>query len=379
MDTMDPADRKALDAAQADIIASTRAQSQQEAGTEAGLASIEAGKATDAENYANQAQKIANDSNAEIDRLTAEHERRSKAVQEISANYGWHPSTGQRITYGIASALGAFGAAITHSPNFAAQTIEAAINRDLDAQQKQIEAAKGRVNDLDTTLAAAYRKTGNMQQALSLAREAGLQKAAAQTAEFVHANASQTALVKGQGLIAALQASQANERASHMRQFQTGGGGTAPRDLMKEYKDYTTDWLKGPQKTEHLSLRDWLKTQGGGSGSPAAAGTQPQLREGTQREKLQTDADLKTLQGMAGRAGAGGVWDAGKTSGEYDAIRKRHPDLDLPDFDPSGTALTNPRVGEHLKQAIDKLQGKKKVYAGIVPRGGTADEGQGGS
>ncbi len=114
----------------------------------------------------------------------------SKNVQNLGEHYGFHPTTATRVRYGIASFLGAFGAAMAHTQNFAQQQIEANINRDLDAQQKQIEAGKGRLADIDSTLAETYRATGHMDTAKALARSIGLQKFDQEAAQDAARNGS---------------------------------------------------------------------------------------------------------------------------------------------------------------------------------------------
>jgi hypothetical protein len=77
----------------------------------------------------------------------------------------------------LAVGLGAFGGALSHSPNYAQQIVSAAIDRDVAAQQDQI-ARRGAA--AQNTLAAIHRKYGlSLDESASFLKEAQLRYAAA--------------------------------------------------------------------------------------------------------------------------------------------------------------------------------------------------------
>lgn len=70
-------------------------------------------------------------------KLTAEADENAKLIQD--PNRYWHNlSTAGKIGSGVAVMLGALGAGLTHGPNMALQSMEDAINKDIDAQKENI-------------------------------------------------------------------------------------------------------------------------------------------------------------------------------------------------------------------------------------------------
>lgn len=70
------------------------------------------------------------------DLATLDKQNQEIAQTKIDPDHFWATrSTGQRISAAIGLALGGFGAAMTHTPDVAAQLITDAINRDVDAQK----------------------------------------------------------------------------------------------------------------------------------------------------------------------------------------------------------------------------------------------------
>ncbi len=84
------------------------------------------------------------------------------------------------IAAGIGVALGAFGAALTGTRNAALDIINAAIERDLDAQEREIQIKREKVNLQGNLIARFERMMGNRQNARSLARQHYLQDVAFQ-------------------------------------------------------------------------------------------------------------------------------------------------------------------------------------------------------
>jgi len=221
-----PGTVKALQAAQGAEVAG-QAESVQAA--RAAIAAETAGhQATERAVHEDAAQRAAMEVEQQRKVGILEMQRSEFAEQRRRAedNYGWHPSTAQRIRFGIASFLGAMGSGLNHAlPNYAAQNINATIERDLDRQKQIIESKKGNVADVDSALAAAYRKTGDMRQALALAHSDKLAEAAEHT--LAMSGASKDAAVQAQGktLVAELQQKHIEALRPYFAKVTTGGAG----------------------------------------------------------------------------------------------------------------------------------------------------------
>lgn len=85
-----------------------------------------------------------------------------------------------RIGAAIAMGLGAFGAALTHTQNFAQQIIENAINRDIDAQKEEIANAKDSARALDEISTRKYGRAMTQGQLDAATRLEGYHSALAQ-------------------------------------------------------------------------------------------------------------------------------------------------------------------------------------------------------
>lgn len=103
---------------------------------------------------------------ADYQTTLAEHKKKSDqlfadvATSNIDPERFWaSKSENQRIGLVIGQALGAFGAALGHTPNFAKEMIDGAISRDLDAQKTDLgkkETLLGRYMEQGRDMAQAY-------------------------------------------------------------------------------------------------------------------------------------------------------------------------------------------------------------------------------
>lgn len=215
---------------------------------------------------------------AEVKDLLGKRDELSKDLARAHENYGYHPDTGTKVRHAIASALGAWGAALTGTQNFALEKINAEIQRDLDTQAKKIEGKKGRVGDMDTALAAAYRKFGDMDQAKAAAHSAALEHFAAEANAYASMHKSETVRENNAILQAQLKTKNAQTLGGMFKPVTTGGGGGVGAELLKDYKNAQREFDKAalegkvPQGSRFPSFGEYLATHGGGGGGANVIG-----------------------------------------------------------------------------------------------------------
>jgi hypothetical protein len=78
--------------------------------------------------------------------------------------------TGTRIMHGLAAALGALGAGLTGTPNFAMQQIERQIDRDIQSQQEQLRDKRAAGQQARNDLGAYNQQFGNEEAAIEATR-----------------------------------------------------------------------------------------------------------------------------------------------------------------------------------------------------------------
>lgn len=101
--------------------------------------------------------------------------------QKVDPNKFWkEKGTGARVIGAIGVGLGAFGAALTHTPNFALEEINKAIDQNIDAQKEEIAKKGNRVSMENNILAQLRAKGLDDQQAESVARQVYSENAARQ-------------------------------------------------------------------------------------------------------------------------------------------------------------------------------------------------------
>jgi hypothetical protein len=92
---------------------------------------------------------------------------RAAAVKEYTDNKNYDPmkralSGGKNWIYGLSAGLGAFASAFTKSPNYALETVNGLIDRDIAAQEKEIQIKGDAANN---ALADLERRTGSRERA----------------------------------------------------------------------------------------------------------------------------------------------------------------------------------------------------------------------
>lgn len=132
------------------------------------------------------------------------------AMPKINPNrFNERLGVGGQIMAAIAQGLGAFGAAITHSPNYAMELIQKAIDRDIHAQEQELADATGNVDLLRNGLAYFRAKGLDTRQAQLAERSARWQQVQQKLSEAAAQTGSQQMLGTFQQLIGAAQQKQA--------------------------------------------------------------------------------------------------------------------------------------------------------------------------
>jgi hypothetical protein len=130
--------------------------------------------------------RAANEQLVDENRLEMMHLEERKALDDLAKQkkdpqrFFKERGTMASIGAGIAVALGAFGAAMTGTRNTALDIINAAVERDLDAQEREIQIKRDKVNMQSNLIARFERMMGDRRQARSLARQHYLQDVAFQ-------------------------------------------------------------------------------------------------------------------------------------------------------------------------------------------------------
>lgn len=216
---------------------------------------------------------------AEIDTRAKEAQGQYElALKDYSDNKKVNPNrymeslgTGGRVLATIAQAFGAFGAAITHSPNFAAESIQRAIDADIRAQEHDIASRKEGVG-LAQNRVAYFRQRGlDAQSAASAARVSLLQEAQQKIAEFSAQIGEKQQLAVGQQMAAQLQAREAQEMQNNfvaqqgkattqsVRGYPAAGGGKQLPANESEKLGTANSAIEAAKKT----YDDWNKSASG--------------------------------------------------------------------------------------------------------------------
>jgi hypothetical protein len=266
-----------------------------------------------------------------FDRHIADLERKrqdySEAMSKAEEGYGWHPSTTKRIMYGIASILGGFGADLTHGQNHAQETINGEIDRELDRQKMAIEGAKGRVANMDTALAEAYRRTGHMDSAMALAKATALQ----QNAERAIAMdaASKDLGVQARAKIAAADwMKQSAEELARFYAHASVGGGAMANDLKAETEAFHKHVAEEASKPggKALTWNEWDANwrHGGGQSQATAAGKGAQLSPRLNKNLSDLDAQERaavSLKKLLDSGSSASLSDRGRAESMSNTLR----------------------------------------------------------
>lgn len=155
-------------------------------------------------------------------------------VQEYDDNKTVNPNRhadrmgiGGRILATIGQAFGAFGSALTHSPNYAQQMIERAVDADIRAQEQDIAARGHAVNMANNTVAMFRQKGLDNQASLAATRLQMLQASGAKIDEIMASTKNPQILAAGAQMKAGLEQS-ANNTLMHYGQVSRNTTSVAP-------------------------------------------------------------------------------------------------------------------------------------------------------
>ena len=231
---------------------------------------------------------------AEQDRLVMAHQKHAKEAREFGEHMGLHPNAAQTIGYAIAQGLGAAGASLTHGENSAAKIIDAQITRDLDAQKQKLEAKKGAAADDEGALATAYRRTGDMRQAMQIAHATALQEADDRAREHAEAVNKQSVYALYHKMHGQLDQAIAEKIGGHYRPVVSGGAGGP--DLRKEYGEYYGKH-QGPGDAAK-PFSQWYAERYGGAGGAGAPKAGANGKPNPDAEALEALANDKSVHGQ---------------------------------------------------------------------------------
>lgn len=220
------------------------------------------------QSYTDNLQKL-NDE-AELKRLDrqkqidAEVQKKNNLVEEFKNakvdpdKYWKDKGTGARIIGALAMGLGAMGAALTKGSNGAAALIESAINRDIAAQEKEIEVKKDRVNMQDNLIAQLRQRGLDDEQSVMAAKQILLEKVNGQIAVSASKYKSDDAKAQAEQIMGenqakiagieqnAFQQAQRKVTTNSVTQEQTKPMVT-PDQLAKMDEDKRKRWVPGAQ------------------------------------------------------------------------------------------------------------------------------------
>lgn len=155
---------------------------------------------------------------AKIDKLSEDYSK-----ERVDPEHWWHSrSTGQKIAFALAAALGGFAAGFRGGPNTALEQMNRAIDADIDAQKTAMANKRVSIENQKGALAEMYKRFGNMDQAETAARLVSLQQLDLQAQQYAVGSNSEVIAARGQ----ALQAQIAKEKAALEAKLQSGGGGS---------------------------------------------------------------------------------------------------------------------------------------------------------
>lgn len=196
---------------------------------------------------------------AELDKRIAswqtavdEYKTFSQARQDGKRDYYEVKGVGRKIADSIAMALGAFGAALARTPNYAADQINKDIDRHIQKEEAE-ERRLGRSVDLQQNGIAFFRQKGLDAQAARLARRQSLlDQSKAQVEAITARSKSPEILANAQATMAAIDAlAQANaekhfldaqgKSVSVTQKVPAGSGGVAIDDLKKLHEMSNSD------------------------------------------------------------------------------------------------------------------------------------------
>jgi hypothetical protein len=257
-------------------------------------------------------------------------------------SYGLHPTAATRVRYTIASFLGALGTGLNHGmPNVAADNIRRAQDLELDRQKQVLESKKGAIADQDSLLAAAYRRYGNMDQAMTAARQIATQKSVEELNAMAAASKNAQVIAGGKAATARLMEGFAQDDLKLYHPVTVGGAGGADQkaELEAFHKHVAEEVGKpgGKALTWNEFDRNWR--HGGGASQATKPGG-----------NAKPNADAETLETLANEKGIHGQdW--------YDR--------NAPRFLRSDESLRNEAALRGLGNAVNKAEGGRAAPATV--------------
>ena len=338
------------------------------------------------------------------DKAQDTYEQAQKVATEakVDPDKTFGPGFGGHLIAGIAAALGAFGAALTHTPNFALEIIKNRVQESLDAQKAEMNSKHKTADNAYSRLLAA---TGDERSADSAFKQAGYATAESQAQEL-GAGAKDAELLDGlrAAQLAAQKEDYTNTLSTMGRVPAQQAGGITPADIARSraIRDKAAENREQMDPTESMrqALAERLVPQDGGfqsyakpqkdaQASARAAGTAAHYENMINEAQTGLEAvrKLKTIVGQGGQisptlraevknlnersiSSMAAVLQNGQTptTESREAARKQHPDL------PSATEITgaDARQLELTEQFyLDKLRQAKatKTQLGSQPWG----------
>jgi hypothetical protein len=247
---------------------------------------------------AEQQAKDAADFKAHVTDLESEKKAFGDLLAKKGEDYGFHPTAMQSLRFTLAKGLGALGSGLNHGmQNFALQEYNAKVDRELDRQKQQIEAAKGRVANIDSALADAYRLTGHLDSAAALVRGTIKEKGAEETLAIRAGSASAKVSADAQVQAAELDKQAARDLDPYFAHRITGGAGQSPTRAQiiaraQHLRDANPSLSTVDATKQALAEYQLGEPQGGLPGKGGAGRPNPDA------EALETLANDKSLHGQ---------------------------------------------------------------------------------
>ena len=268
VNTMDPADRAAMAAAQGQQLAGVGGQAEAEAKAADEMARVAYHGHEDQrvqqllDRQALDPERVKLDQHAQQLQDQAERLSRQKVDPE---HYMASRSAGQKVMMAIASALSGFSAGLKGGPNQAMEHIKAAIDDDNRAQMQNIENARAGNEQQKGILADKMKLFGNKEQALAAARQEQLQGVAAQIDDIARQYQSPEIMAKATQLNGQLAEHFAAEGASVQKYVpaQTVGGGPSEAAVHQLAAKWISEGRYGNPDEATAAARQTLSSQAG--------------------------------------------------------------------------------------------------------------------
>lgn len=253
-------------------------------------------------------------------------DRRQAAEADYSASrvdpnrmFAGDTGTLRAIGAALAQAAGAFGAALSGTPNFAAQIVQAAIDRDVQAQRDEIR-VKG--DTADNALRDLMARGMKLDEATNALRGMQTQYAAQQLAAVKTAYGADEAAIAGDANMTA---------------------------LTQQYLQWKSDYTRAAEGEATIQMAEKYRAPTGGRAGGMVLATSEQIKDaaqaGTAFNKWQASGDAKAPQNVQERRIAGAV---GELTSNYDMIKDMPADEVLPTTENQGILTRGYRAAENF-------------------------------